>query len=145
MSHTASQKESSTMRIPYFVQSHVMPDGRATHRLMIAHREGRGVISSPSIDELLDETGVCRGYLFNIVGQDHLRESLGSLESPLPVDLIEAALSDAGLPIVFIDMENEKLIGGQILYIDEIERNVDTENVREGDELPPSPRLRVAG
>jgi len=87
------------------------------HRLVVSWREGRRMIENPVLSSVRDIHGHVRGYIMTFRGADGKKEHIGNLAKFLPVDVMQQALTNDGLEIIFADMTTSTIKGGQLLFL----------------------------
>ena len=70
------------------------------YRLFLEYRDGRGTIENPRFEYIEGGEGRTKGFSMVFEAQDGVTERIGSDESPLPLELIDATQDGEGLVIV---------------------------------------------
>lgn len=104
--------------IAYSIQT-LRHAGRADeYRLWVEHRGNRGLIQAPEVDEIRGATPEASGVVLRFVAEDGRHEQLGTAEHPLPRELFDAAQSSDGLVIIYLDPHENRIVNGQVLWLE---------------------------
>lgn len=109
---------STPTSIDYAIQTVQRSDGARDYRLMINHRDGRGLIEDVRLQLVAAQVRSDCGYIMSFTAHDGMVEQIGTAEAPLPVELIDASETDRGLAIITLAGNgfHAQVTGGQILW-----------------------------
>lgn len=95
---------------------HTLEDtyGDRLYRVLISDRPGRGTIQHPAFHHHPAQNGRPEGFSMLFVAEDGKYEQIGSVTSPLPLELLDAIESDEGLAFISVNADH-KPVSAQIV------------------------------
>lgn len=93
--------------------------GESAHVLFLAGREGRGDMLRNFSFETIGKPGTeGYGFILSAEGEDGKAEVIGSVDEPLPMELLELLASEDGLTIGYMDVKTSDVTHGQLVNLD---------------------------
>lgn len=101
--------------LPYSIQTIIRHDGARCHRLLIEDRDCKWVIDDLSVQFVGSPGAQPYGFVLFFPGLEHDREQLGTVDAPLPVEILDV-MQGEGLLVAYIS--DNGAMRFQALYVE---------------------------